>query len=96
MQAVVLEDIFEISDKDPDGKKFDKGAWYPACHIPCRQPAWHAAAGLFYVVVESVLLCRLLLPAHCETTSLIQPVGGNFCPYQLVCSVEDQGRGRSV
>lgn len=26
MQAVVLEDIFEISDKDPDGKKFDKGA----------------------------------------------------------------------
>jgi hypothetical protein len=25
VQAVVLEDIFEISDKDPNGKKFDKG-----------------------------------------------------------------------
>jgi len=23
--AIVLEDIFEIVDKDPDGKKFDKG-----------------------------------------------------------------------
>lgn len=22
----LLDDIFEISDKDPDGKKFDKGA----------------------------------------------------------------------
>lgn len=25
LQATVLEDIFEIFDKDPDGKKFDKG-----------------------------------------------------------------------
>lgn len=41
-KAQVLEDIFEVLEKDPDGKKFDKGA--PTAKANMRASAAAAAA----------------------------------------------------
>ena len=33
MAGILFEDIFDVKDIDPDGKKFDRGAWH--AYIPC-------------------------------------------------------------
>jgi hypothetical protein len=37
-KAQLLEDIFEVQEKDPDGKKFDKGAPPLDCIVQCCTP----------------------------------------------------------
>lgn len=48
-KAQLLEDIFEVLEKDPDGKKFDKGARGPgavgAADVAVRHAVAAAVAG---------------------------------------------------
>ena len=45
-KAQLLEDIFEVLEKDPDGKKFDKGGRGPGdAHVAVRHAVAAAAAG---------------------------------------------------
>lgn len=49
-QTIVFEDIFEITDKDPDGKKFDKGT--------CQ--GWvEFIMSVFHVLVTILLSCAV-------------------------------------
>lgn len=41
MAGVLFEDIFDVKDIDPDGKKFDRGEWnFVPLHIMnvCQRP----------------------------------------------------------
>ena len=86
VQAVVLEDIFEISDKDPDGKKFDKGEQRCMHEAVCRTSAGQPCHWWLWLV--SITAARQgMLPLH-----VLHPV--RACEeLWTVCSLEDQGEG---
>lgn len=44
MAGILFEDIFDVKDIDPEGKKFDRGEWGPAGSCRDRAPAWACAA----------------------------------------------------
>lgn len=48
--VIILDDVFEVLQKDPDGKKFDRGEQHAHCCSPdpdyCQPGPWLAALAL--------------------------------------------------
>lgn len=61
MAGILFEDIFDVKDIDPDGKKFDRGVWISNLLFFCNYilRGWNLLCVLF------VIVSRL----HCESES---------------------------
>ena len=55
--AILFEDTFEVKNKDPDGKKFDKGAYCTGAKM-LRPARTQSCALLYFVALPCTLTNR--------------------------------------
>lgn len=61
MALILFEDIFDVKDIDPDGKKFERGL------IPCAHELSFASRRFCRFVCAEALILMITIVKHCYT-----------------------------